>query len=132
MRITKRCLHHLSLLLVALSSSSPSVAAAAAAPQKTWTLHHAVLSENHSEPQFVPRGKLILSIQEAPEDKKKETEGPLHAVLEHDENALSNEMLQQLLTPGAWYQLKLVDDANSKHQVITTVPACHVRRSNFR
>ena len=107
------------VLLAALWSS----ALAASPTSKTWTLHHAVFDDEHA-PVFVPRGRIRLSLDDNNE---------LKATLEHEAEVLDRDLAESLRNDRAWYQLKLVSDDDTKSEpILTTVPACQVRRANFR
>ena len=131
-----------SVALAVLAAVLPYAAAAAEPSPKSWTLYHAILKDD-AEPSFVPRGtvKLSLKSDDAKSSGTKKKKMPLGVqddlpyglTLEHKENVLSPEFLNALLDDSAMYQLKLVsDDSPNAVPVITTVPACQVRRANFR
>lgn len=121
----RRYLSLFSVLFVTLFSSHALVADAAAATdlKRTWTLYHS-MDPKLGESGFTKRGVVTLE----PEDNQAKV-----TVL-NDEEGLSPEQFEKIMSSG-WYQLKLVEDGPAKSvptPVMTTVQACHLRRSNFR
>ena len=112
----------IAVLLLALLSSSTT---AATSSSKTWTLHHAVFVDADPAPVFVPRGRIRFLNDDSDE---------LKVTLENEEQALTTDLAESLSNDHAWYQLKLVsdDDDTNSEPVLATVPACQVRRANFR
>jgi len=148
------------VFLTAFSTVYGQNTEATALPQKSWTLYHAIVRDGDSAaPVFVPRGRVTLSLKDDKSEgatagdgattptttataaaKKKLRFGamdpdasPFRVTLQHEENVIAPDFVKQLLEPNAWYQLKLVpDDDPTAVPVITTIPACEVRRANFR
>ena len=110
---------------------------------RSWTLYHAIV-DGKSDPDFTILGQITLTIKDANEaavkkDKKlsplkgKDTDSRFKVELEHKEETLSSDFIQKILEEGSFYQLKLVPkDSRSAPSIIATVPACQLRRSNFR
>ncbi len=102
-----------SFLLV--HGNEQAMATDAAPLRKSWTLFHKT-----GDQLFQPRGHVVMEVSE---------NGGLELKIDNDSN-------DGLLTPAdidaPWYQLKLVPDDKSSAPVVTTVPACLVRRANFR
>lgn len=115
-----------------------------ASTQRSWTLYHAIL-DGKSEPDFTVRGQITVSLKDPNEQqatkkdrklsilKGKDTDSPFQVELEHKEENISADFLQQILKEGSFYQLKLVsNDSRTAPFIIATVPACQLRRANFR
>jgi hypothetical protein len=114
-----------------------------AAVGRSWTLYHAVV-DGTSEPDFTVRGQVTLSLKDpnevsAKKDKKlsaikgKDNDSPFQVELQHTEEKISSDFMQQILKEDSFYQLKLVpNDSRSAPSILSTVPACQVRRANFR
>jgi hypothetical protein len=118
-----------------------SIDAAGVSP-KSWTLYHATLGESGSAPAFVKRGRIQLALKDDDDDSSQEEPkmpvgvkdaqpSAFALTIEHETNALTDALTKSLLVDNAMYQLKLVADDGSL-PVLTSVPACHVRRANFR
>jgi hypothetical protein len=102
--------------------------------QKSWTLLHS-FGANNSD--FTKRGTIRLSIDEAAAAAGTAND-PAAAVTMEIENLteFTPADVQAMLEHG-WYQLKIVPDDNkdsssSVPAVRTSVPACQLRRANFR
>ena len=105
-----------------------------AAKTKSWTLYHRISTPGGTrsssvEESWNERGTIELVVD--PEEEAVVT-------VVNKEGALTTDIAQALTatataTATAYYQLKLVEN-NSKTSanVLTSVPACHVRRANFR
>ncbi len=107
-------------LIAAVNADSPLL--------KSWTLYHSVDGGN----DFVRRGQIRLGVAAVDGDVTSSTEGTPELTIEHDENEnLTTESIHHLIGSGL-YQLKLVEDGNEANVVMTSVPACHLRRANFR
>ena len=126
------------LLLLLISTTITAAEEAATKKTKSWTLYHAVNGGT-----FHKRGTVRLSVpvEGGDADKKIELE------IENDPNAFGDGALpsDDTLTVSdlnrGLYKLKLVEDQGGNNSnkaatiapsVLTTVPGCHVRRSNFR
>lgn len=84
---------------------------------KSWSLFHSF----DSGKTFTERGTLSLRLTE---------EGQVEAKVEHSSNAgLELDQVNALAAKNL-YQLKLT--TSTGEEVITSVPACQVRRANFR
>lgn len=129
------------------------------AATRSWTLYHSVYKIHEDnrpaedEPTFEPRARITLQVEsDGPIDKVNVSMIAIPTAVSIDEpdtknaetieeNAqpvlkLSGKQVQAMLRAG-WYQLKLVPDDRNGNQdaatpVITTVPACLLRRANFR
>jgi len=127
------------LLVVAVVLSSSSLAQAA--KTKTWTVYHRLLvpgaagsDNNHQE--WSTRGTIELS---ADDDASDEQDAAMMAVT-NAPDSLSAALAESLTnsSPDSYYQLKLVETSanNNKNdksnEILTSVPACNVRRANFR
>jgi hypothetical protein len=112
-----------------------SVVVVSASP-KSWTLYHATISDSTSlDPAFVPRGRIQLSLKSDEEiDKPVVKEQELYTLtIEHESDVLTADWTKSLLQDDALYQLKLVsDDTPDAVPILTTIPACQLRRANFR
>lgn len=83
---------------------------------KSWKLSHRLLNANDATDQWAARGTIELSLNEDSDEPS---------------IVISNEKLEEsfatlVQNDAALYQIKLGDT------ILTTVPACHLRRSNFR
>lgn len=129
-----------SITILLLLILAPLVSASA---RRSWTLYHSVL-DGKSEPDFTVRGQITLTLKDPSEveikkDKKlsilkgKHSDSPFKVELEHKDENVAADFLQQILKEDSFYQLKLVsNDSRSAPSIITTVPACQLRRANFR
>lgn len=97
------------LLLLLAAVATPSVLAGG----PTWTIYHSWDGGN----QYTRRGVL---------EWKGEGEG---FVVANDENSLTKEQVAAMLDFG-WYQVKI--DTTDGDYVLATVPACNLRRANFK
>lgn len=125
-----------SLMLVLAPFATASVG-------RSWTLYHAVV-DGKTDPDFTIRGQITLSLKDLNEAatkkdnklsplKGKATDSPFHVELQHKEETVSSDLIQQILKEDSFYQLKLVsNDSQSSPSIISTVPACQLRRANFR
>ena len=94
---------------------------------KTWSLYHSL----DGGKDFVRRGQIRMGAVAVDSDNLS-TEGALELTIEQDDDEnLTMESIQQLIGIRL-YQLKLVEDGNEASVVLTSVPACHLRRANFR
>jgi len=86
--------------------------------ERSWTLSHAVTTPSDSTPVFQKRGTVELSLQES--------DPPLLFSIA-DQSAVDS---KKILEKDAYYHLEL----KSKDGVplVATVPACQLRRANFR
>jgi hypothetical protein len=100
-------------LLILFSLAIHAACEEAAVVQKTWTLHHSTAPN-----QWEARGRIRLEVQ----DEK--------AKLNVENFEVTTDKVSSILEME-FYQLKLVDDSSSS-AVVTTVPACLLRRANFR
>lgn len=92
-----------------------------ASTTKSWTISHRLLNANDVSDAWTVRGTIELTIDPEAGDSKNE----------EPSIAISNEPIQESFASSvqhdaALYQMKLGDN------ILTTVPACHLRRSNFR
>jgi hypothetical protein len=116
----------LGLLVATLTVSSTC---SSAILTKSWTLYHAVVVTAEEDPVvFVPRGRIHMALPTAG------TADTLVQMTVDNTETVAADMMQSLLRTGAWYQLKLVpdDDTAVSSSIVTSVPACHVRRANLR
>lgn len=89
--------------------------------RRTWTLYHSV-DPNLGEKGFSKRGVLTLE----PQDNE------INLTIANDDDSLAAENVKAMMASG-WYQIKLVEDGKKAPvPVKTTVPACQLRRANFR
>ena len=89
--------------------------------RRTWTLYHS-MDPKLGDKGFTKRSVVTLE----PENSEAKL------TLENDESSFSAENLEAMMSSG-WYQLKLVENGKaSTVPVKTTIPACHLRRANFR
>ena len=89
--------------------------------RRTWTLYHS-MDPKLGTKGFTKRGVVTLE----PENNE------VKLTLENDENSFTAEHLDTMMTSG-WYQVKLVEDGKKAPvPVKTTIPACQLRRANFR
>lgn len=118
--MTKRVLLALFLLAVA---SGTTVVQAAEDLRRTWTLYHSVNPKLGAK-GFTKRGVVTLE----PSD-----DNQVQLTVVNDENSLTAKDIDSMMASG-WYQVKLVEDKaqDGATPVMTTVPACQMRRSNFR
>lgn len=113
----------LSVLVVLVTTSAAATATQTSDLRRTWTLYHST-DPSKGEQGFAKRG--IVTLQPADNEIK--------LSVENDPDCLSQKDLEEMMMSG-WYQVKLVEngpDAKSVVPVMTTVPACTVRRANFR
>jgi hypothetical protein len=82
---------------------------------KAWQLLHSL----DSGKTFTERGTVSLDLNE---------DGQVDIKLDHTDNCLDLEAVNALSSTGL-YQVKLVKDST---EILTSVPACQVRRANFR
>jgi hypothetical protein len=82
---------------------------------KAWQLLHSL----DSGKTFTERGTVSLDLNE---------DGQVDIKLDHADNCLDLDAVNALSSAGL-YQVKLVKDSV---EILTSVPACHVRRANFR
>ena len=100
--------------------------------QKSWTLFH---SFGDAVTDFTKRGTIRLSVDENAAGIAKDPSAAVTMEIENDVE-FSPADVEKLLEHG-WYQLKIVpDDKDSKSSSVpavrTSVPACQLRRANFR
>jgi hypothetical protein len=148
------CLVLLVLLLCSVHSGSATTAAQeenkSSKSSRSWTLFHRILSTNiHSSSAIQTtsssftwnvRGKINLTVDTTADET-------VLLNITHDEESLTDSLVNDIRTLDAipnsttWYQLKLIqnnkDDtipsnAPNDDGILTSVPACHVLRSNFR
>jgi hypothetical protein len=114
-----RALSYILLLFVLLVTTS---AVNANDLRRTWTLYHST-DPSKGEEGFTKRG--IVSLDPG--------ENEIKLSVNNDEGCFSESDLENMMASG-WYQVKLVEngaDSKSIAPVMTTVPACTVRRANF-
>ena len=97
----------------------------ARASTKSWKLFHSTSVTG----TYVPRGTVTLSLSSS-----KDAESPVQLNVLNEEDAFTVEMVNEMISQeGVLYHLKLVEEgADNPTAIITTVPACQLRRSNFR
>jgi hypothetical protein len=104
--------------------------------QKSWTLLHS-FGDATAKSDFTKRGTIRLSIDE---NAAGASTDPAKAVTIEIENEVEFSVadVEAMLEHG-WYQLKIVPDDDTKDSksskvpaVRTSVPACQLRRANFR
>ena len=113
--------HYTNFLFVSLLAVLHSaVAAADDNLQRTWTLYHS-MNPKLGDAGFTQRGTVTL-----------QADGDA-AQLTAENTALTAENVATMMSSG-WYQVKLVENGSSSTAVpvMTTVPACQLRRANFR
>ncbi|CAJ1962074.1 unnamed protein product [Cylindrotheca closterium] len=81
----------------------------------TWTVYHSF----NADQEFSRRGELKWSPEE----------GALQ--ITNEESALSTESIQAMLDYG-WYHVKIQNPNDTNDFVLSTVPACSIRRANFK
>jgi hypothetical protein len=101
--------------LLALLLATVSTTAAQAQDTKKWTLLHSFNGRDFSR-----RGKVLLQVLDGSPD----------ITLVNDESCVDTSQIETMMSFGL-YQLKMVEDGTSD-SVLTTVPSCQLRRSNFR
>lgn len=117
---SKSCGFYLSLLVTVVVNADSAFL-------KTWTMYHSLDGGN----DFVRRGQIRLGVTEADGDMSN-TDSSLELTIEQeDDENLTTESIQPYIGSGL-YQLKLVEEGNEANVVLTSVPACHLRRANFR
>ena len=93
----------------------------AVALDKTWTLYHSL----NGGQDFSPRASVLLSVD--PESDS------VAISITNDNSTLNKETYLGAKAPGAIYQLKLVEEGDSKGSfVLSSVPGCQLLQSNFR
>lgn len=123
-------------------------ASSATSNTKSWKLLH---SSNGQD--FVPRGKVTLSIiapddvtkekwdgenEDAPSSSASSLSPKVELEIVNQEDAFTVEMVNSMVSnDGALYQVKLIEEGQdhskqSTSAILATVPACQVRRANFR
>jgi len=143
-----------SLALLLLLATAACSSSAEASKTKTWTLYHRILtpaaaaSANTAVNEWSVRGTIELAVHDDDVDAAADTAADDEDVTIKVENtaaALTEQLAQSLTSASSvsYYQLKLVEvtqqqqnnnnnNNNNNHQVLTSVPACNVRRANFR
>ena len=116
-------------LLMQLGLSAVAAQSNEATKTKSWTLHHRILDPESSVATALSdwsiRGNVKLTIDPSAEES-------VLVEMSNDDDSLTEAFAIALTSSSAgWYQLKLQDDT-SKTEILTSVPACHVRRANFR
>jgi hypothetical protein len=125
------------LVLPCLSAAETEIKDDKKTLQKSWTLLHS-FGAGAGASDFTKRGTIRLSIDEAAAAAGTAND-PAAAVTMEIENQVefTPADVQAMLEHG-WYQLKIVPDDNkdssssSVPAVRTSVPACQLRRANFR
>lgn len=84
---------------------------------KSWQLLHSL----DSGKTFTERGTVFLALTDA---------GEVEINVANADNCLDLQSINSLI--GGLYQVKLVKDQDESTAVLTSVPACQVRRANFR
>lgn len=85
------------------------------ASSPSWTIYHSW----NADQEFSRRGELTWS----------EDEGAL--TVANEEFAFSKEIVRAMLDYG-WYHVKIENPNDTNDFVLSTVPACNVRRANFK
>lgn len=134
-------------VLLAFSSSPPFLTEAS--KTKTWTVYHRLLTPGGTAAAAAAatndwgvRGTIELAVRDGGDG---ETDEDVSIKVENAAGALTEQLAQSLTSSaGSYYQLKLVEEPpnsnnknkknNAQHyyEVLTSVPACSVRRANFR
>lgn len=103
--------------------------------QKSWTLFH---SFGGTVTDFTKRGTIYLSVDENAAGVAKDPAAAVTMRIENEVVGFSPADVEAMLEHG-WYQLKIVPDdkdssksSSSVPAVRTSVPACQLRRANFR
>lgn len=127
-------MRNLVLLTALCVQFSPSLVDAATAAQdlrRTWTLYHS-MNPQLGEQGFSKRGVVTLEPASG-DDNDGANNNPVKLTVENDADSFTAANVEAVMSSG-WYQVKLVEDggAASVVPVMTTVPACQLRRSNFR
>ena len=81
----------------------------------SWTVYHSF----NADQEFSRRGELKWSPEE----------GALQ--ITNEESALTKESIQAMLDYG-WYHVKIQNPNDDNDFVLSTVPACSIRRANFK
>lgn len=91
----------------------------------SWTIYHSW----NPQQDFVKRGSISWNKNN---NDVAESSTDDSSILEiTNEKEVSPEDIAAMLEYG-WYHIKLVPDSNPNDVVLGTVPACHVRRANFK
>lgn len=91
--------------------------------QKRFKLYHSFAQDK----PFHPRGTITFSARADTNE--------ITTVIENDESCLSANILQdvdELISNGEFYRIKVVDEENHGQSVLASVPGCEVKRANFR
>lgn len=92
-------------------------------PLKTFKVYHALTGTN-TDGSFISRGEISLSSSDSSPD--------IVASASHDDKAGDYLLtLEGSYLQTSFYQIKVVDP-DTQRSVMTSVPACHMRRSNLR
>lgn len=100
---------------------------------KSWTLYHRILAPGSdvatAGSDWSIRGTVDLTVDPSAEES-------VTLEIKNEENSLTEDFAQALSSASSdssWYQLKLRDDSSSSSsEIFTSVPACNLRRANFR
>jgi hypothetical protein len=112
--------------LSSLLALLPHVAAAAEGLHRTWTLYHS-LDPKLGAAGFTKRGVVTLT-----SGSSQETTDGIQLTIENDEEAALEALSISQMMESGWYQLQLVEEGSKVVPVQTTIPACQLRRANFR
>ena len=100
-------------------------------PHKIFQVYH---SMGQNKP-FLPRGKVLFTILGEDYNNNK----VVSTTIEHNDDCLGINALEdmdELIKEGGFYRIKIVeeggDDVGRNGSVMASVPACEVRRANFR
>ena len=106
--------------------------ATAITAQKTFKIYHSL---GLTKP-FLPRGTITFSTESNVDtDGGTASNANINTVVENDESCLGENALQgmdELVSEGGFYRIKIVDEENDGKSVLASVPGCEVKRANFR
>lgn len=106
--------------------------ATAITAQKTFKIYHSL---GQTKP-FLPRGTITFSTESNVDaDAGTDSNVNINTVVENDESCLGENALQdmdELVSEGGFYRIKIVDEENNGKSVLASVPGCEVKRANFR
>ncbi|KAG7355529.1 hypothetical protein IV203_000215 [Nitzschia inconspicua] len=127
----------LAIIAIIQTRQLPAAAAATAASSNellSWTIYHSW----NPQQEFVKRGSIIWNKNgndEAEENNNNKASSGIDdsssilKVVNHQDMTAND--IAAMLDYG-WYHVKLVPDSNPDDAILGTVPACHVRRANFK
>lgn len=90
---------------------------------KSWTLYHRAVRAGESEGDWLERGTIDLVV-----DADAAAEPTI--TVKNNEDSIPDMIAELSISDSAYYQVKLGD--SDDNTILTTVPSCHLRRSNYR